>query len=62
MGALARALKDEDENIRFTAAEALGRIGPDAKSAIPDLSDALMDEDEDVRYWATEALWRIRGE
>jgi HEAT repeat protein len=39
----------------------LGRIGPDARAAIPALEKALSDEDDEVRREAAKALGRIRG-
>lgn len=45
--------------VRFRAAEALGRIGADAKPAIPALREALTDDHEDVREAAAEALGKI---
>ena len=38
---------------------ALGRIGPAAKAAVPDLLDLLSDDREDIRTAATTALGRI---
>ena len=45
--------------IRLIAAEALGRIGPDAKSAIPELIKALSGPDSRVRSEAARALGAI---
>ena len=53
--ALIEALKDEDSNVRGSAADALGKIGP---AAVPALIEALRDDDSDVRYTAA-ALARI---
>jgi HEAT repeat protein len=55
---LIEALKDPVVTIRAGSAEALGRIGPDAKRAVPHLL-ALRDnehQDSAVRYAAREAL------
>ena len=41
--ALINALKNEEPRVRSIAAEALGKIGSDAKTAVPDL-DKLLDE------------------
>jgi HEAT repeat protein len=42
-------LKDNDPAVRKGAAEALERLGPPAKEAIPALLEALKDKDEGVR-------------
>ena len=47
--------------IRKSTAEALGRIGPEAKEAVPALERLLKDSDGDVRKAAAEALEKIRG-
>ncbi len=54
-----KALKDRDAGERLKAAEVLGRFGPDARSAIPNLADALKDQDEGVRKAAAESLQQI---
>jgi len=54
IGTIAKALRDEDEDIRWNAAEALGNIRSEA--AVQLLIDALKDEDEDVRSNAANAL------
>src|SRR6266436_5666678 len=43
--ALAEALKDTDAEVRKNAAQSLGRIGRDARSAVPALAAALKDND-----------------
>ena len=45
-----------------SAASALGRIGPEAKEAVPALIIALNDQSEGVRSSAASALGRIRPE
>jgi HEAT repeat protein len=55
------ALRDPDPELRWRAAEALGRIGPGARDAVPDLTAALKDPDEAVRRWAAWALGRVEG-
>jgi HEAT repeat protein len=57
---LLEQLKGHEPRRRFTAAEALGRIG--AASAVPDLVTALKDEDSRVRSSAAQALGRIGAE
>jgi HEAT repeat protein len=52
----------KDENFRCAAARALGKLGPDAKSAIPALSELLNDKDEDIRKAASHALKKIQEE
>lgn len=55
---LIRLLWDVDNRVRANAAEALGRIGPDAKAAIPALTAALAVEEspDNVHSAAAEAL------
>lgn len=48
-------------NIRFMAARALSRIGPEAKSALPDLNDLLYDYDPNLRRYVREAIGMIEG-
>jgi HEAT repeat protein len=60
--ALGEALKDQGEWVRVGAAEALGRIGPEAKSAVPALVEALKDQIVGVRRRAAEALGIIGSE
>jgi HEAT repeat protein len=57
--ALIKALHRGDERVRWSAAAALGRFGPEAMSAVPALRRALKDRDELVRRCAREALERI---
>ncbi len=52
---LVKDLKDKSADVRRSAADALGRIGPEAKAAVPALSEALKDEDPDVRLSAVRA-------
>lgn len=54
IGTIAKALRDEDEDVRWNAAEALGNIRSEA--AVQLLFDALKNEDEDVRSNAANAL------
>lgn len=54
IGTIAKALRDEDKDIRWNAAEALGNIRSEA--AVQLLLDALKDENEDVRSNAANAL------
>lgn len=53
-GTIAKALRDEDEDVRWNAAEALGNIR--SETAVQLLLDALKDENEDVRSNAANAL------
>jgi hypothetical protein len=53
---------DKDATIRDHAVVALLNIGPDAKDAIPVLTEAAQsDKDATVRTHATKAVERIRG-
>ena len=55
-----KKLKDRDPGERLKAAEVLGRFGPDARSAVPDLADTLLkDSDESVRKAVAESLQQI---
>jgi len=60
--ALVEALKYKNEDVRQLAAEALGKIGPEAKEAIPALIEALKDKNEQVRQYAAGALYSIGPE
>jgi hypothetical protein len=54
--------KDKDWLVRRSAGWDSGRIGPEAKTAIPALIELLKDEDERVREAAGEALVKIKKE
>ena len=58
--ALITALEDERENIRASAAYALGEMGPVAGEAVDGLVALLADESEEVRRHATSALGMIK--
>lgn len=55
-------LKDKNEDARDNVASALGKIGPDAKPAVPALTEALEDENRRVRVSAHGALKKLMGE
>lgn len=55
-------LKDDEWEMRRGAAWILGKVGPDAKDAIPALTRALKDTNAAVRNKAAESLKKIRGE
>lgn len=57
--AIAVDLRDPDANYRLLAARMLGRIGPLAVAAAPDLDTLRNDPDQDVRRAALEALNRV---
>ena len=57
--ALAGALKDENAFVRRDAAEALGKIGREAREATPALAAALKDRNHAVKKAATEALKKV---
>lgn len=59
--ALAVALHDDEPRVRFNAALALFKIGPEggAEGAVPDLSEALDDDVPLVRMDAAMALFRL---
>src|SRR5262249_54514270 len=52
-------LNERKENVRAEAAMGLGRIGPDAEAAVPDLIVLLGDKSERIRGEASLALGRI---
>ena len=58
--ALIAALQDERENVRASAAYALGEMGPVAAEAVDGLIALLTDESEEVRRHATSALGMIK--
>ncbi len=58
--ALITALKDERENVRASAAYALGEMGTVAAEAVDGLVALLTDESEEVRRHATSALGMIK--
>ena len=58
--ALITALEDERENVRASAAYALGEMGPVAAEAVDALIALLTDESEEVRRHATSALGMIK--
>jgi hypothetical protein len=49
IAALSEALKARPSSIRSTAAEALGRFGPEAGSAAPRLRDLLQAREPNIR-------------
>lgn len=58
---LVKTLKeDADPNMRYWAAESLGKLGTSAESAGPDLIAALKDECKLVRTGAAYALGEVR--
>jgi len=57
---LIRALEGEYGPVRAYAAWILGKMGPDAKAAIPALTEALWDRDKQVRGTAQWALQEIK--
>jgi HEAT repeat protein len=57
--ALLNALRNADADVRRTAAETLGRIGPLARDAIGPLRQALQDDNPAVRRAASDALLSI---
>jgi class 3 adenylate cyclase/tetratricopeptide (TPR) repeat protein len=57
---LIKALKHDDEPIRWAAAKALGEVGN--QEAIGPLIEALKDKEEDVRWYAAMSLGKIGDE
>ena len=58
---LQAALDDFDDNVRWQAIVALGRIGKPSRVTIPDLRNAVTDVDPDVRAAAAEALGLLKS-
>jgi phosphotransferase system HPr-like phosphotransfer protein len=58
---LTALLAHKGRTVRMTAAGALGNMGPQAKDAVPALTEALNDEYELMRQWARVALDRIEN-
>jgi HEAT repeat protein len=60
---LVALLKDHDENVRLLAAKALGKMGTEAKEALPALRSLEQNpkEDDDVRVVAKNAIKKISG-
>jgi len=56
---LLELLRSDSSEVRWTAADALGQIGPDAAGAAEALGAALKDDDPLVRRVAAEALGKI---
>ena len=56
---LTNALLASDLELRLTAIESLGNLGPRGKSAIPSLQNCLRDENPGIRNHASNALDRI---
>ncbi len=50
---------DTSPSVRWSAAVALGKIGPDAKAAVPALIEALKDENSEMRRRVAVALGNI---
>ena len=59
---LIQALSHSDENVRFRAAFALGKMGKAAHNAIEPLKAAMSDSDEYARGAAADALAAIQNE
>jgi HEAT repeat protein len=55
------ALTDKNEKVRALAAYVLGKLGPEAKEALPALAKAREDSDERVRELAAKAVKQIEG-
>jgi HEAT repeat protein len=53
-------LRDKDEAVRRRAAKELGKLGPDARAALPVLTKLKLDPDLQVREAATTAIELIK--
>ncbi|MCX5964592.1 MAG: HEAT repeat domain-containing protein [Cyanobacteria bacterium] len=54
---LSSLMQDENADVRFAAAKALGKIG--SKEVVSALAQALQDKDENVRFASAEALVKV---
>lgn len=54
------ALKDEDEEVRLLVVQALGRIGREAKAAVPALMKTLKDTRPNISAEAARTLEKVR--
>jgi HEAT repeats len=54
--------KDADANLKKALEVALGPLGPDAKTVVPEFVEALQSDSVDVRLGAVAALWLIAPE
>jgi hypothetical protein len=59
IASLIERLTNADLNVRSEAATAVGKIGPDARDAVPALTALLQDPNEEVRKVAATALEKI---
>ena len=59
--ALIEVFGRDDPDMKVAAAKALAKIGPDAKAAIPALTEVLKDEERWVSAAAEYALENIKG-
>ena len=57
---LIQLLQDQDQDVRYFAAWALGMIGEGAQDTVPALIQALQDQNRDVRDSAARALEKIK--
>jgi HEAT repeat protein len=60
--ALIKAMNDEQYAGRDLALEAIGKIGPDAKEALPSIENRLVTNDTSVFCRVVEVKWRIDGD
>lgn len=59
---LIRSLADENDNVRWCSAIALGKIAPAGAQAINFLTAALKDKNADVRWCSAHALGKFNGD
>jgi HEAT repeat protein len=62
VAALTRCAADSDEEVRYLSVDALGKLGPAAKSSLPALKTALADPEKRVRTDAAMAMQKIDPE
>ena len=59
---LQRLLQDTDSEVRWRAAESLGKIGPAAKESYKALGAVLNDGSAQVRMAGIQAIWKINSD
>jgi HEAT repeat protein len=59
---LIKLIRDQQDDVKIAAIDALGAIGPAAKEALPNLATASKDDQQNIRVAAEQAMRKIKGE